>query len=70
MADYITLLGYEQLQRAAHTMSSAADNMHSAASMMSDSVAAMNNIFLLELERILREDREARIADYERMHPR
>ncbi len=70
MADYITLLGAEQVQNAARTMSSAAEEMRGAASIISDSIAAHNNIFLPELERILREDREARIADYERMHPR
>lgn len=38
MADYITLLGSEQVQSAAHQMRSAADQMQRAASQIDDSL--------------------------------
>ena len=63
MADYITLLGYEQVQRAASSMANSAEEMQRAASTISEALDAHNRNFLPELERILREDREARIAD-------
>lgn len=67
MADYITLLGAEGVQSAGRSMQSAAEQMQRAADSFESAVAAHNNIFLERLEQILREDREARIADAEKM---
>lgn len=39
MADYITLLGAEQVDRASHTMSSAASEMQRAASSIEDTLS-------------------------------
>jgi len=56
MADYITLLGSEEISRAGHNMLSAADTMLSAANAINE--AHCN--FLSRLEQILADDREAR----------
>lgn len=59
MAEYTTLLGAEQVERAGRNISHAAEQMDMAARAFADAMHTMNST-LDRLEQILREDREAR----------
>lgn len=68
MADYITLIGAETVQRAARTMSGAADNIQRAASHMESAMESHQrfmNDWLDRLQQVLEQDREARKTDAE-----
>jgi hypothetical protein len=63
MADYITLLGAEQVQNAGHAISNAASEMRQAGNNIHEAAETMRrnmDDFLDRFERILEKDRQCR----------